>query len=116
VIAADVESTGPAISGGLQMGDVFVEVDRVRFDDRRARPDELALVVHGPQVSRVGMAVEHKGKALDFILMREPIKITSVRGYMGEKLGVPGMVGVVRIKNFLRTTSNTVWSEIKDLK
>ena len=53
---------------------------------------------------------------MDFILTREPIKITSMRGYMGEKMGMPGKVWVVRIKNFLGTTSDTVWLEIEDLK
>jgi carboxyl-terminal processing protease len=116
VIAADVEPTGPAMRGGLRPGDIFLEVDGVRFDDGRATPDDVALVVRGPQGSRVGVVVEREGKTVDFILTREPIKITSVRGYMGEKLGVPGKVGVVRIKNFSGTTSDTVRSEIEDLK
>jgi carboxyl-terminal processing protease len=48
--------------------------------------------------------------------MKEPLKITSVKGYMGEKSGLPGKVGVVQIKNFSGTTSDTVRLEIKDLK
>jgi carboxyl-terminal processing protease len=35
---------------------------------------------------------------------------------MGKKLGMPGKVGVVWIKNFLGTKSNTTRLEIKDLK
>jgi C-terminal processing protease CtpA/Prc len=97
VIVADVKPTGPVMRGGLQPGDVLVEVNGVRFSNRRATPDELALVMHGPQGSRVGMVTERKGKTLYFILMREPIKILSVRRYMGEKLSVPGKVGVVWI-------------------
>jgi carboxyl-terminal processing protease len=102
--------------GGLQPGDVFMKVDGVQFDNGRAKPNELVLVVHRPQGSRVGVVAERKGKSLDFMLMREPIKIMPMREYMGEKLGVPGKVRVVRIKNFSGTTSDTMRLEIKDLK
>jgi carboxyl-terminal processing protease len=113
MIAANVKPTRPVMRGGLQPREKFNEVDGVRFDDGRAKTNKLALVVHGPQGSRVGMVAECEGKTLVLILTRESIKITSVRGYIGEKLGMLGKVGVVRIKNFSGTTSNTV---IKDLK
>ncbi len=32
-IGANIKSTGPAMRGGLWPGDVFVEVDGLRFDD-----------------------------------------------------------------------------------
>ncbi len=93
MIAAVVEPTGPALRGRLQPGDEFVEVNGVRFDDGRVKSNELALVMRRPQGSRVGVVTEQNGKTLDFTLTREPMKITSVRGYMGEKLGVPGRWG-----------------------
>lgn len=116
VIASDVEPNGPAAKGGLRPNDVFVEVDGVRFDDGKATPDDAALVIRGLEGSKVGMVVEREGKTVDFILTREPIKITSVRSYMGEKSGVDGKVGVVRIKNFSGTTAETVKSELEGLK
>jgi len=116
VIASDVEPTGPAARGGLKPKDVFVEVDGVRFDDGKATPDDVAVVVRGPEGSKVGMVVEREGKTVDFILTREPIKITSVRSYIGDKPGVNGKVGVVRIKNFSGTTAATVKSELEGLK
>ncbi|KAL3822629.1 hypothetical protein ACHAXA_006414 [Cyclostephanos tholiformis] len=116
VVASDVEPSGPAMRGGLRPGDVFVEVDGVRFDDGSATPDDVASVVRGPEGSKVGVVVERDGRVLDFILTREPIKITSVRGYIGEKAGVSGKVGVVRIKNFSGTTSDAVRAEIEGLK
>jgi carboxyl-terminal processing protease len=116
VIVSDVESNGPAAKGGLKPKDVFVEVDGVRFDDDKATPDDVALVVRGPEGSKVGVVVERDGKIVDFILTREPIKITSVRSYMGEKAGVSGKVGIIRIKNFSGTTAETVKSEITALK
>jgi len=65
---------------GLRPGDVLVEADGTRFDDGKATPDDVALVVRGPEGSRVGVVVERDGRTMDFILTREPIKITSVRG------------------------------------
>jgi len=94
---------------------VFVEVDGVRFDDGKATPDDVAVVVRGPEGSKVGVVVERDGKNVDFILTREPIKITSVRSYMGDKSGV-GKVGVIRIKNFSGTTAETVKAELESLK
>ncbi|KAL9189647.1 hypothetical protein ACHAXT_009322 [Thalassiosira profunda] len=116
VIASDVEPSGPAARGGLKPNDVFVEVDGVRFDDGKATPDDVAVVVRGPEGSKVGFVVEREGKTVDFILTREPIKITSVRSYLGDKAGVSGKVGVVRIKNFSGTTAATVKSELEGLK
>ena len=116
VIVADVEPSGPAAKGGLKPDDVFVEVDGVRFDDGKATPDDVAVVVRGPEGSKVGMVVERDGKTVDFILTRQPIKITSVRSYIGDKSGVNGKVGVVRIKNFSGTTAETVRAELESLK
>lgn len=116
VIASDVEVSGPAAKGGLKPKDVFIEVDGVRFDDGKATPDDVALVVRGPEGSKVGVVVEREGKTVDFILTREPIKITSVKSYVGDKGGLDGKVGVVRIKNFSGTTADTVKSALEDLK
>lgn len=116
VIAADVEPNGPAANGGLMPNDVFVEVDGVRFDDGNATPDDVAVVVRGPEGSKVGVVVERDGKTVDFILTRAPIKITSVRSYIGDKAGVDGKVGVIRIKNFSGTTADSVKSELESLK
>ena len=115
VVAGDIEPTGPAAKGGLLPGDEFIEVDGVRFDDGKATPDDVAVVVRGPEGSKVGVVVERGGKTVDFILTREPIKITSVRSYIGDKPGV-GKVGVVRIKSFSGTTAETVKSELENLK
>lgn len=117
VIASDVEPNSPASRGGLERNDVFVEVDGVKFDDGKATPDDVAVVVRGPEGSKVGVVVERDGKKVDYILTREPIKITSVRSYMGgDKPGVDGKVGVVRIKNFSGTTADTVKEQLEDLK
>lgn len=116
VVASDVEPNGPAARGGLQRDDVFLEVDGVRFDDGKATPDDVAVVVRGPEGSKVGLVMEREGKTVDFILTRAPIKITSVRSYIGDKSGVNGKVGVIRIKSFSGTTAATVKTELESLK
>ena len=77
------------MKGGLRPGDVFIEVDGVKFDYNNNNkvvaiitPDDVANVVRGPSGSKVGVVVERDGKILDFILTREPIKITSVKSYV----------------------------------
>lgn len=62
VVASDVEPNGPAAKGGLQRDDVFLEVDGVRFDDGKATPDDVAVVVRGPEGSKVGLVMEREGK------------------------------------------------------
>ena len=49
-------------------------------------------------------------------LRREAVKITSVQSYVGETSGVSGKVGVVRIKNFLGTTAETLRAELEGPK
>ena len=45
-------------------------MDGVRFDDGRATPKDVAVVVRGPEGSKVGMVMERDGKTVDFILTR----------------------------------------------
>lgn len=121
IVVADVEPNGPADKGGLRPGDVFLEVDGTKFDySNIITPDDVANVVRGPLGSKVGVVVERDGKVFDFILKREPIKITSVRSYVANNnnnMGGGGnKVGVIRIKNFSGTTSETVKNEILTLK
>jgi carboxyl-terminal processing protease len=117
IVVADVEPNGPADKGGLRPGDVFLEVDGTKFDYNNAiTPDDVANVVRGPLGSKVGVVIERDGKILDFILKREPIKITSVRSYVANNGGGGNKVGVIRIKNFSGTTSETVKNEILQSK
>jgi carboxyl-terminal processing protease len=114
VYASDIEANSPASSAGIQAGDRFIEVDGQKFD-AQSTPDDVALKLRGPEGSRVGVVMERDGKVLDFILTRKPITITSVRPYTKNIVGV-GKVGVIRIKSFSGTTSDTVASAFNDLK
>ena len=114
VIASDIEENSPARKAGIQINDVFLEVDGQKFDSQ-STPDDVAVRLRGPEGSRVGVVMERDGKVQDFILTREPITITSVRPYSTNVAGV-GKVGVIRIKSFSGTTSDKVTDAYNDLK
>lgn len=114
VYASDIEANSPASEAGIQAGDLFLEVDGQKFDDK-STPDDVALKLRGPEGSRVGVVMERDGKVQDFILTRKPITITSVRPYTKNIAGA-GKVGIIRIKSFSGTTSDTVASAFDDLK
>lgn len=110
-IVSDVEPNSPAQKAGLLPNDVFVESDGVKFD-QTTTPDDVALKLRGPQGSRVSVTVQRGDTATtkDFIIQREPIKVTSVRSYS------KGKTGVIRIKNFSATTAATVKETVEELK
>lgn len=114
VMASDVEDNSPAKNGGIRPNDIFLEVDGTKFDSK-ATPDDVALKLRGPEGSKVGVVMERDGKVMDYILTRQPIKITAVKGYLSSVGGV-GKVGVVRIKSFSGTTAATVSEKLADLK
>jgi carboxyl-terminal processing protease len=124
IIASDVEPNSPASKAGIRVGDVFVEVDGVRFlDDARATPDDVAARLRGPEGSKVGVVMlrnnnggQEATTTLDFRITRQPIKITAVQSYLSSIAGVSGKVGVVRIKNFSGTTAATVSKAVAELK
>ncbi|KAL7480853.1 hypothetical protein ACHAW6_006524 [Cyclotella cf. meneghiniana] len=116
VIIGDVESSGPAYKEGIKPNDVVVRVDGIQFNDGKSTPDDVAAAIRGPEGSKVGVTVERDGMNVDFILTREPIKITSVKSYVSDKSGLDGKVGVIRIKSFSGTTADTVKSALEDLK
>lgn len=116
IYASDIQENSPAKQAGIQIGDIFVEVDGVRFiDDITATPDDVAVKLRGPKGSKVGVVMERNDKVLDYILTREPITITSVRSYMSSMSSI-GNVGIIRIKSFSGTTSQIVNDKYLELK
>lgn len=113
VMASDVEPNSPAAAAGIQSNDIFLEVDGAKFDST-STPDDVAVKLRGPPGSRVGVVMERNGKTLDYIITREPIKITSVRSYLSNLSGV-GKVGVIRAKSFSSTTASTVKEKYEEL-
>eukprot|EP00980_Cylindrotheca_fusiformis_P010448 scaffold2322_cov135-Cylindrotheca_fusiformis.AAC.7 len=109
VMVSDVEPNSPAQKAGLRPLDLFVEGDGVIFD-KTSTPDDVATRLRGPEGSKVGITVSRNGETKDFIVTRQPIKVTTVRSYMGK-----GGVGVIRIKSFSATTAATVKENYEDL-
>jgi carboxyl-terminal processing protease len=109
VMVSDVEPNSPAQKAGLLPMDLFVEGDGFIFD-KSSTPDDVAMKLRGPGGSKVGITVLRNGETKDFIVTRQPIKVTTVRSYMGK-----GGVGVIRIKSFSGTTTATVKEIYQDL-
>ena len=109
-IVSDVEPNSPAQKAGLMPMDLFIEGDGFKFD-KSSTPDDVAMKLRGPEGSKVGITVQRGGETKDFIVTRQPIKVTTVRSYMGKN-----NVGVIRVKSFSGTTSATVKEQFEDLK
>lgn len=114
VKVSDVEPNSPAQKAGLLPDDLFLEGDGFKFD-KTSTPDDVALKLRGPEGTKVGITVLRNGETKDFIVTREPIKVTSVRSYMGKAPSGGGNVGVIRIKSFSATTQELVQEKYEDL-
>lgn len=112
-IVSDVEPNSPAQKAGLLPKDVFLEGGGAKFD-KTSTPDDVATRLRGPVGSKVGVTVLRDGTTTeDFIIVRQPIKVSSVRSYIAES---DKQVGVIRIKSFSGTTGATVKEQFEDLK
>lgn len=112
-VVSDVEPDSPAQKAGLLPKDVFLEGDGAKFD-KTSTPDDVATRLRGPVGSKVGVTVLRDGTSTkDFIIQREPIKVTSVRSYIAKD---NKQVGVIRIKSFSGTTSSSVKDNVLELK
>jgi serine protease Do len=76
-LVGDVESDGPAAQGGLQPGDVIVELNKKPI--KESRDVRLTLGAMQPG-ERVSMSVQRSGqpKAVAFVLAVEPVSETAV--------------------------------------
>ena len=73
-----VEPSGPAAKAGIQSGDIIVKVDGKNFNDGKVYlPDDVAVVIRGPEGSTVDVIVERDGETLEFAITREPIGVVS---------------------------------------
>jgi len=117
VIAADVEENSPASRAGIQPNDVFLQVGGYVLTES-STPDDVASRLRGPAGSKVDVVVERpsNGKTIDAIVTREQYTVTSVKGYISDKVPGLGKVGVIRIKSFSGTTALKVTEMLQDLK
>lgn len=111
VQANDVEEKSPAQIAGIQPLDIFLQVDGINVE--QSTPDEVAQLVRGPIGTKVGVVMERNGKAMDFIIARDKITVTSVKSYLSDS---NKNIGVIRIKSFSGTTSQTVSETLQALQ
>jgi carboxyl-terminal processing protease len=121
IFASDLQPNSPAAKAGIQVGDVFVQVDGQTIipsnDASTTTPDDVAVLLRGPLQSKVGIVMERNGKKYDYILQRQTITIAAVQSYVTTATSSSsGKVGVIRIKNFSGTTASTVQSALQELQ
>jgi carboxyl-terminal processing protease len=95
--ASDIQENSPALKAGIQINDIFVQVDGQTISEQNT-PDDVALLLRGPIQSKLGVVMMHNGKNIDYILQRQPITIKAVQSYMATTSN-GSKVGVIRIKN-----------------
>lgn len=83
----------PAEKAGIKSGDVVVAVDKVDVTNKTVN-DAIALM-RGNAGTQVVVTVERAGKTLDFTMIREKIKSTSVYPEM-----LADKIGYIQITNF----------------
>lgn len=88
-----IEPDSPALSGGVQVGDIIVAVDGKRVTDVGA--EEAQGMVGGKEGTNVTITVERDGQELDLALTRRRIVQAVASGRM-----VTDTVGYIRINNF----------------
>lgn len=98
----------PAEAAGLQPGDVLLEADGQDLVGMGLA--QAADLIRGPAGTTVSLVIEREAERLAFEIVRDVIKVPSVRGEMLEN-----GIGYIRITNFIRATSDeleTVLGEI----
>jgi carboxyl-terminal processing protease len=115
IYASDIQENSPAAKAGIQINDIFVQVDGQPITESNT-PDDVAVLLRGPMQSKVGVVMQNHitQQNVDYILQRQPITITAVQSYLTTYGS--NKVGVIRIKNFSSTTASVVQATIQDLQ
>jgi carboxyl-terminal processing protease len=126
IYASDIQENSPAAKAGIQINDIFVQVDGQEITERMT-PDDVALLLRGPLQSKVGIVMQNHitHQNVDYLLQRQPITITAVQSYLSTYNNNNGgsssnsnnkKVGVIRIKNFSSTTATVVQTALQELQ
>ena len=117
IYASDLQENSPAAKAGIQINDVFVQVDGQDITETNT-PDDVALLLRGPLQSKVGIVMQNHvtHQNVDYILQRQPITITAVQSYAATYNNGNNKVGVIRIKNFSSTTASVVQKALQELQ
>lgn len=107
-VIAPIDDT-PAYRAGIQPGDVIVRVDGITVKDVNLR--EVVDSMRGPSGSEIVLTVSRQDHEFDVTLVREMIKITSVKSEMLED-----GFAYIRITSFQSQTSATLRTEIEKMQ
>lgn len=98
----------PALSAGLERGDVIRSIDGTEVDDLTT--DEAVTRIKGPEGTDVVLGIERAGILLDFTISRREIALPNLTGRsIGDDLGY------VRLFGFARGAGNQVRDEVEKL-
>lgn len=94
----------PAAAAGIRPGDILREADGVALTGMDVA--EAAALVRGPAGTTVSLVIERDGELLNIDIVRDVIKLATVRGEM-----LDGGIAYVRLSRF----GNTTDEELSDL-
>ncbi|UCE62277.1 MAG: PDZ domain-containing protein [Phycisphaerales bacterium] len=106
---------GPAFRAGIQAGDIITLVDGESLEGFSL--NKVVDTITGPKGTAVTLTIKRGDQTLEFPLMREKIKIFSVKGTKRDEvdeeqwnhwLDEENGIGYVRIANFQRNTAEDV--------
>lgn len=92
-VVAKVQEGGPADQGGMQVGDVIVQVDDLSVDGLSMT--ELSSLIKGEENTSVTITVLREGEGISLYLTRKHMKTTVAEGKLLNE-----HVGLVTISNF----------------
>jgi carboxyl-terminal processing protease len=113
----------PAYRNGIRAGDVITAVDGKPLND--VSLNKVVEIITGPKGTPVTLTIRREDKLLDFALIRDEVKIQSVKGVKRDAerdgkwnhwLDPENGIAYVRVTNFQKTTVEDVQNALRELR
>lgn len=113
---------GPAYRQGIQAGDIITDVDGISL--KGFSINKVVETITGDRGTPVMLTIRRDKESLDFDLIRENVKIQSVKGYRRDPvdeerwdhwLDRDRRIGYIRMTNFARNTFDDVQETLSEL-
>jgi carboxyl-terminal processing protease len=108
VVVSPIEGS-PAYKAGIEPGDLIIKIDGTAADSLEW--EEAVGRIQGPEGSEVVLAVERRGKPLNFRIKRERFEVRSVEGRLLED-----GYGYIKIRIFSSNTDSKLLESLEDVK
>ncbi len=121
-VSSPIEDT-PAYRAGIQSGDIIISADGKDLTGYSL--NEAVKEITGPEGTPVTVGIRRDGKKLEFDLVREMVKLRSVKGVKRQEgdptqwdhwLDKDNGVGYARVANFQANTMEDLYNIIRELK